>query len=166
MALLGTPPSYQQGFSPTTKLKAFRWTSPRNGKLQASFARPSALVSWGHPTEPFSQVKVFLMRSSERIAPHPHTNKMRATVYISGDFSQPAATKHSLVDFVKQNKPQIAGKQKRVQQGRYPHFGKKRLPMYPKIIDIFQTSPHPHFNQKMGTAIRRILSELLLQFWG
>ena len=45
-------------------------------------------------------------------------------------------------------------------------FCRKKIPMYPKIIDIFQTPPHPHLNQKMGTAIRRILSELLSQFWG
>ena len=160
------PPRFQRGFPPTTKLEAFRWTAPRDGKVRASFVRPSALVSGGYPTKPFFKVKVFLKRSSERIAPHPHTHKMRATAYISGDFSRPVATKHFLVEFVKQNKPQIAGRQKRKQQGRYPHFGKKRLPVYPKIIDISQTSPHPKLNQKIGTAIRSILSKLLLQFWG
>ena len=44
------PPQLSTGFPPTTKLEAFRWTSPRNGKLRASFARPSALVSGGYPT--------------------------------------------------------------------------------------------------------------------
>ena len=45
-------------------------------------------------------------------------------------------------------------------------FCRKKIPMYPKIIDIFQTPPHPHLNQKMGPTIRRILSELLSQFRG
>ena len=45
--------------------------------------------------------------------------------------------------------------------GRWPHAEREitELPMYPETIDIFRIHPRPDLNQKLETAIRRMLSE-------
>ena len=144
MALLGTP-QISTGFFPHDETRSFsvdcaaKWES-------AGFPREAFRPGfWGVPNKAIFQSEGFFeaLQRADRTTP-THTHKMRATAYISRDFSQSGATKHFLVEFVKQNKPQIAGKQKRILQGRYPHFGAKRLPMYPKINGI----PAPQFESR------------------
>ena len=113
-----------------------------------------------------------MKRSSLRIAPLPRVNKMRATVYIYGELSLPGATEPFFVEFVKQNKPLIAGRGKRILHGRFPHFGAKRLPMRPKI----NGAPAPLFesrktirkmaktNAEISPNCRREYRALSLQF--